>query len=245
MKNVLPISGLFLLLAVFSCKQADESSSARVKYFRHLKFSETPFDQFRGLHAVNPADTGIVNHYKFSYDEQGRLVALEYRRGNELLDGSETGAARILISYKGNKEIHHYFNRQGEAVERQGYSAAEYELDEAGVRVGLHFLDREGNPVENRNGIARYDWKVLANGQLQENRYNMEGEETVLNEFCPFYELRFSYDEDGLVTSMANYQGDSMYNCTVENCGDIGVSYFSFDYNDAGDLTRFTVSSLT
>jgi hypothetical protein len=36
-----------------------------------------------------------------------------------------------------------------------------------------------------------------------------------------------------------------MYNCTVENCGDIGVSYFSFEYNDAGDLTSFAVRSLT
>jgi hypothetical protein len=44
---------------------------------------------------------------------------------------------------------------------------------------------------------------------------------------------------------MANYQGDTMYNCTVENCGDIGVSYFAFQYNDAGDLTEFTVSSLS
>jgi hypothetical protein len=44
---------------------------------------------------------------------------------------------------------------------------------------------------------------------------------------------------------MANYQGDTMYNCTVENCGDIGVSYFTFDYNDAGDLTSFEVRSLT
>ena len=99
--------------------------------------------------------------------------------------------------------------------------------------------------MENRNGIAWYKWEILANGQLRENRYNLKGEETVLNQFCPFYELRFTYDDNGMVTNMANYQGDTMYNCTVENCGDIGVSYFSFGYNDAGDLTNFTVRSLT
>jgi hypothetical protein len=76
---------------------------------------------------------------------------------------------------------------------------------------------------------------------IKENRYNLKKEEVVMNEFCPFYELRFSYNEKGLVTRMANYQADTLYNCTAENCGDIGVSYFLFEISEKGDLQKFTV----
>ena len=40
---------------------------------------------------------------------------------------------------------------------------------------------------------------------------------------------------------MANYMGDTLYNCTAENCGDIGVSYFLFEPNENGDLESFSV----
>ncbi len=244
MKHLVKNVFIIVLLASVSCQTADKSANSGVKYFRHLKFSETPFDIFSGLHGLTAEEAGDIIHYKFSYDDQGRLISLEYRRGDELLEGARSGAPRIQISYEGNKEVQHYFDSKGEPMSRSGCFTAEYKLDENGARTGLRFLDQEGNPVENRNGIAWYKWEILVNGQLRENRFNLEGEETVLNEFCPFYELRFTYDENGFVSNMANFQGDTMYNCTVENCGDIGVSYFSFDYNDAGDLTQFTVSSL-
>jgi YD repeat-containing protein len=44
---------------------------------------------------------------------------------------------------------------------------------------------------------------------------------------------------------MANYMGDTLYNCTAENCGDIGVSYFTFEPNEHGDVERFSVYNVT
>ena len=71
--------------------------------------------------------------------------------------------------------------------------------------------------------------------------YNLANEEVVMNPFCPFYELRFSYNDKGYMTRMANYKADTLYNCTAENCGDIGVSYFTFSPNDKGDVEKFSV----
>ncbi|KKK98164.1 hypothetical protein LCGC14_2645500 [marine sediment metagenome] len=235
---------VFTLLIMFACQSADKTADTGVKYYRHLKFSETPFDQIDGLHSITADQAEDINHYKFSHDEDGRVISIEYCRGDQLLNGSRTGASMIKISYEVDKELHNYFDMKGEPRDRSGYHTAEYLLDKEGVRRELRFLDSEGNPVENRNDIAWFEWEILANDQLKENRFNLEGEETVLNEFCPFYELRFTYDENGFPMNMANYQGDTMYNCTVENCGDIGVSYFAFEYNDAGDMTQFTVSHL-
>ena len=76
---------------------------------------------------------------------------------------------------------------------------------------------------------------------VKENRYNLANEEVVMNPNCPFYELRFTYNDKGYVTRMANYMGDTLYNCTAENCGDIGVSYFTFVPNESGDVESFSV----
>jgi len=234
-----------LVITLTSCQSGEKSADSGIAYYRQLRFSETPFDLFTGNHEITADEAKKVNHYKFTHDDESRLISVEYMRGDELLSRSSTGASRIKISYEGNKETHHFFDQNGEPSKWGGVYTAVYELDESGKRKGMRFFDEDGNPTENRNGIAWFEWNILPTEQVRENRYNLKGEETVLNEFCPFYELRFTYDNEGWVTNMANYQGDTMYNCTVENCGDIGVSYFSFNYNDAGDLTAFTVSSLT
>jgi YD repeat-containing protein len=80
---------------------------------------------------------------------------------------------------------------------------------------------------------------------VRELRYNLKGEETIMNQFCPFYELRFTYNEKGYTTRMANFKADTLYNCTAENCGDIGVSYFTFIPNEKGDVESFAVFNAT
>jgi len=240
------IAGLVGLIFIVSCNDTGKTADSGLEYYRQLKFSETPYDLIQGSHPITAEEAKTVNHYKFTNDESGRLVTVEFMRGDELLEYSQSGAARIAIKYEDHKEIHTYFDHNNEQMEMwAGYYMAIYELGEDGMRKKLTFADAEGNAVENSNNIAWFDWNILPDGQIQEKRFTMEGEETVLNPYCPFYELRFTYDEEGKVTRMANFQGDTMYNCTVENCGDIGVSYFSFDYNEAGDLTAFGVYSLT
>ena len=245
MRSLSVLFAAVLTMALTSCQSGEKSTDSGIAYYRQLRFSETPFDVYTGNHEITASEAEKVNHYKFTYDEESRLKSLEYMRGDELLKGSSSGASRILISYEGSQEIHYFFDHNGEPTKWADIYKAVYELDNNGKRKGLRFYDEDGNLTENYNGIAWFEWHIMPTEQVRENRYNLKGEETVLNEFCPFYELRFTYDNKGWVTNMANYQGDTMYNCTVENCGDIGVSYFSFDYNDKGDLTSFEVRSLT
>jgi hypothetical protein len=151
------------------------------------------------------------------------------------------GAAKVTYDYTDNKQIKHYFDKDNKQISVGGVYTSEYELDNSGMRTALRFLDEAGNPVENRNKIALWKWGKLENGMIKENRFNLKGEEVVMNEFCPFFELRFTYDESGYVKRMANYQADTLYNCTAENCGDIGVSYFLFVPNKDGDVESFSV----
>jgi hypothetical protein len=239
--HALLATALTVLLAV-SCTTTKQDKSS-TEYYRNLLFSETSFDMERGSHKLTPEEAKTVNSYKFTYDDSGRLASVEYVRNGELLGySSMRGASKIVYTYENGKQLKHFFDKDNKQIKADGkVYTYEYSLNEKGVRSGLRFLDSIGNPVENGNKIHRYAWTKLDDGMVKENRYNLANAETIMSEFCPFYELRFTYNDKGFVTRMANYQGDSLYNCTAENCGDIGVSYFFFENNDEGDVLSFSV----
>ncbi len=245
----LPVASRLLLIAVlpvfiFSCAGPDSAGKklTGTHHYRSLLFSETPWDLERGGREISAQQANEINNYRLTYDDNGRLLSVEFVRGEEPLTyGSLGGATKITYEYTGNKQIKRWFNKEGEQIESSGVFTAEYTLDENGVRNGLKFFGKDGQPVENRNQIHSWVWEVLPDGMVRELRYNLAGEETVMNANCPFYELRFTYNDKGFVTRMANYMGDTLYNCTAENCGDIGVSYFLFEPNEQGDVLKFSV----
>jgi len=232
--HVFLLSGI--LFSLVSCSGGGDKKEVKkgVEYYRGLQFSETPYDTEKGVHPLTAGEAASINNYKFTYDDAGRLSSVEFNRNNVLLGYSSMGgAAKIAYEYKDNKE--------NEQIESAGVFTAEYTLDDKGNRTGLKFFGKDGSPVENRNKIHSWVWSVLPDGMVREQRYNLANVEVVMNPFCPFYELRFSYNDKGYVTRMANYMADTLYNCTAENCGDIGVSYFSFTPNEQGDMLKFEV----
>jgi YD repeat-containing protein len=240
-KLILPFFVILVLgVIIFSCtgKAPGKNHHSGVEYYRHLQFSETLYDIEKGTYPLTAADAKTINCYKFTYDNSGRLLSVEFVRDNLLLDySSMQGAAKITYEYNGNTQTKHFFNKKNEPIESGGVFTAQYTLDSNGNRVGLMNLGKDGAMVENRNKIHSWNWNILPDGMVRELRYNLKGEEVVMNPFCPFYELRFTYNEKGYVTRMANFKADTLYNCTAENCGDIGVSYFTFSADEKGNVT--------
>jgi len=241
----------FILLALigvglFSCspKPARESQD-NVKYYRNMLFSETPWDWERGSYPLTAEEAKTINNYKFTLNDNGQIVSIEYNRNDTLLGYSGMNAAKITYTFEGDKQVKRFFNEKNEPAKNGGASIFEYTVNNEGMRVALRYLDENGQPVENRNNIHNYVWSKLPDGMIKEIRYNLAEEETIMNPFCPFYELRFNYDANGFVTRMANFNNDTLYNCTAENCGDIGVSYFLFKNNEKGDLLEFSVHNVT
>ena len=243
-RSIIPfLLAIAVLAGVVSCTGGSEKKETKpgIEYYRALQFTETPYDIEKGLHQLTADEARTVNNYKFTYDDSGRLLSVEFNRNNVLLGYSSMGSAKITYEYTGNKQLKRFFNKDNEQIESAGVFVSEYNLDENGNRTGLMFMGKDGSMVENRNKIHSWVWKVLLDGMVQEKRYNLAGEEVVMNAFCPFYELRFSYNEKGYMTRMANYMADTLYNCTAENCGDIGVSYFLFTPDEDGDVLKFEV----
>jgi hypothetical protein len=239
------IMGIGILSCSGTKNQKDKDAQRTgAEYYRQIQFSETPYDIERGIRPLTEAEAKNLNCYKFTYDA-GKLMSVEYQRDNALLDYSSMGAAKITFYYEGNMQTKLWFNSKNEPVEVGGVYAEEYALNNEGVRVSMMYYNKEGKMIDNRNGIHHWVWSILPDGMVKENRYNLNGEEVVMNPFCPFYELRFTYNDKGYVTRMANYMADTLYNCTAENCGDIGVSYFTFTPNEYGDLENFEVFNVT
>lgn len=235
---------IVLGIGIVSCtgKTTNKNMHTGVEYYRNLQFSETPYDIEKGTHPLTAEQAKTINNYKFTYDKTGRLLSVEFVRNNVLLGySSMQGAAKITYEYVNGKQIKHFFNKDNEPIESSGVFSVEYALDTNGNRAGMMFLGKDGSMVENRNKIHSYTWNILPDGMVRELRYNLKGEETVMNPFCPFYELRFTYNDKGFTTRMANYKADTLYNCTAENCGDIGVSYFAFTPDQNSDLETFSV----
>lgn len=241
MKSLQTLFAAILLITLVSCTSKPSGETENVKHFRHLLFSETSYDQIRGIYPLTSDEAKTINNYTLTYNDAGKPVSVAYMRGDQLLGYSNMGCAKIEISYNDSTEVHHFFDKNGEPTIADNVFAYVYKLDGNGNRIGLSFLDKEGKAASNYNNIAWYDWKVLPDGMVQEKRYNSEGVEVIMNPFCPFFELRFSYDENGYCTRMANYMADTLYDCTAENCGEVGVSYFLFENNDKGGLTKFSV----
>ncbi|HEX2976306.1 MAG TPA: hypothetical protein VHO68_10225 [Bacteroidales bacterium] len=236
---------IFVSAGILSCTNQSnknkENKHTGVEYYRNLQFSETPYDIEKGTHPITADEAKKINSYKFTYDDQGRLLSVEYVRNNVLLGYSSMGAAKIVYVYDGNTQTKYYYNKDNEPTESAGVFASQYTIDSEGNRIGLMFLGKDGAMIENRNKIHNWKWEKLPDGMVRETRYNLAGEEVVMNPFCPFYELRFTYNDKGYMTKMANYKADTLYNCTAENCGDIGVSYFAFTPNENGDVLNFEV----
>ena len=233
-----------LVVGVVSCTGGSNQKKLHsgVEYYRNVVFSETPYDIERGSHPLTAEESKSINSYKFTYDNSDKLLSIEYVRNNVLLGYSSMGgAAKITYTYEGNKQLKHFFDKANQPIESNNVFTYEYTLDEKGNRSGLVFLGKDGSKVESRNKVHSWKWSALPDGMIRELRYNLAGEETVMNPFCPFYELRFTYNDKGFVTRMANYKADTLYNCTAENCGDIGVSYFAFTPNEQGDVASFAV----
>ena len=245
--NKIVFSALLALIfgiVIISCRgrATPKKLHTGVEYYRYLQFSVTPYDIEKGAHQLTADEAKTINSYKFTYDNKGALLSVEFVRNNLLLGYSSMGGpAKISYEYSYNKQIKHYFNMYNEPMESVGVFTAEYTLDTEGNRTGLKFFGKYGAPVENRNRIHSWKWSILPDGMVRELRYNLANEETVINPFCPFYELRFSYNDNGYVTQMANYRADTLYNCTAENCGDVGVAYFTFTPNEYGDIEIFSV----
>lgn len=242
----IPISIIVLVVFIFlaGCggKKSGKPQHSGVEYYRHLLWSETPYDTEKGIFRLDSDEAETVNNYKFTYDDDGRLQSVEFVRNNVLLGYSSMhNIAKIVYNYEGHMQTMFFYNEDNEPVEHEGIFAVQYALDARGNRVQLMYLAKDGSMINNHKGIHYYNWSVLPDGNVSEKRFSLDGTEIPIDKYCSFYELRFTYNKKGYLTRLAHYRNDTLINCHVDNAAGSKPAYLMYNPDENGSVEKVEV----
>ncbi len=206
------------------------------EYYRHLVFRETPYSDIRGNHSIGRLTAQNEAHYKFVYDEDGRLIEVSHRIGDDLIadngnwDSFIWFAPKVEISYSGSHEIHYYYNHLDEKSEVHGkVFKAVFALNKNGQRLSLKFYDRVGDPSLNTWGIHHYQWTPLEDGIVIEKRFDLEENPQTIRPDFTFYTVKMEFDNDGLLDFI--YHIDETGNI-INNSMKAGLDRIVYDQED-------------
>ncbi|MDF2177948.1 hypothetical protein P2G88_06760 [Aliiglaciecola sp. CAU 1673] len=216
---------------------------AKEQYFGHLMFRETPYASYRGIHAMAETNNPNVAHYEFQYDDKGRVTQIAYQLGDKLIRNNQVWdsfiwfAPMVKIAYSPGKEVHTYFDANGNQIETHGkVFRAEYKLNQEGQRTALAFFDKDGKPSESEWGVHRYEWQVAGDRLIREKRFGLDGEQKTIRPDFQFHEIELEYDKDGKLAFMRNLGINGQ---PTNNDSGAGIDRITYDL--AGNFIRWQV----
>ena len=216
--------------------------SAQVEYYSTLVFVESPLADIRGSRQLTPEEAMSRNHYRFDYDEDGKLTEVGFYAGKNRRERNHTSnlfflSSSVMIEYAGDTETRSFFDSNGRHTTVLGDVAYWiYNLDSLGRRTSLVFENDKREPIENAWGVARYDWDYKYDGSVIETRYNQENILQPIRPGFEFYRVRLSYDYRGYIALMQNVDEDGQL---VENTS--GAAQDRMEVNRHGNLIAWNV----
>ncbi len=193
---------LFVLLVGIAllnlCQQAYAQEKSE-RYFRHLRFNNvSPHLPLSGIYEMEKQEALGTSYYLFKYDSKGHIAEIINNHYHTELRHPMTtpDVYRIVFNRKDAIETRTFFNKNGKQVSNNlGVFREEHEYDRKGFKVSLAFFDSEGQPVESRWNISRYEW-FKDKRLVVEKRYNLEGEQVPLAPYLDFNNIGILYDEE-------------------------------------------------
>jgi len=235
------ITILLVVLNIAFIARGEVQVATSHRYYYHLPFRESPYEAMVGIHEAKQNEAIQRNHFRFSYDKQGRVIEVAFMRNGKLVintshDNFFMLQSKIAIEYNGDKEQWSYYNFRNERITNGPVYKAEYTLDKKGNRVALSYYDERGQNIQSDWDVARYVWEKLENGVVKENRYNLKGEQVTIRPGFDFYEVQMTFDKNGYVSILSNYglDGKPTDNST-------GVAYDKLVYSNKGDFMGWKV----
>lgn len=186
---------------------------AKHNYYKHLIFRETAYAATQGRNPISETMAMSENHFKLTYDNADRLVKIEYRIGEQLIETNRVGSmdatrditSSTQIEYSGNFEIRHFFDETGkQRTNPMGVYKAVYEYNDLGERIGLKHFDKTDKPTNDVSGIFEYIWKDVNEGSVLEQRKNTSGEFVPIRPDYHFMNVLYTYNKNGILTLMQN-----------------------------------------
>lgn len=203
------ITILFFILFSYNSQAHNETLSTA--YYKHLVFRETPFSQTQGRVPISKERSEKENHYKLSYNANNKLVLIEYRCGDVLInrrragimDGFRNIATKTKIEYIEFKEIRTFYDEDGvQGNNPMNVYKEVYEYNTSGERIGTAFYDKDDKLTNNSWNIASYTWKHQGDNTILEKRNNNAGEYVTMRPYYKFMTTIYKFANDGILISM-------------------------------------------
>lgn len=193
------------------CNQYSQAQTQ--KYYKHLIFRETPYSKTEGRIPLTEKETKNVNHFKLSYNTANKLILVEYKYKQNLinlnrsgiLDGIRALAPKTEIKYIKNEEIRLFFDVDNKPITNgMGVFKEVYSYNKRGKRVGLKFYNKNDKPINNNWNVFEYTWKHINNNSVLEKRKDVSGDNVPMRPYYKFYNVLYKFDDNGLLFSMNN-----------------------------------------
>ncbi len=218
--------------SVFARKSSNTPTTFRSEYYTGIAFRETPYADIVGVRPVSKEKANGICHFQMDYDQQNRLVQVQYLLNGKLKPFSDrfVRSSRIKIEYSGNEEIRTFYNEFGHRTLVSGdVYTVKITLDENGNRTSLNFYDVNENHIENDFGIASYEWNTNLDGTVIEKRYDIHGNIQRNRPGFGYFITKFTYDHRGFLSLMTNL-GKEGNKITTDKAG-VAHTKIGYDLN--------------
>ena len=176
---------------------------AGTRYFFNIDLD--PRYQIVGKGPLSAEEAATANAYCFTYDTQGRLERVEFRRANVPIADPFYQSARIDFEYGPGIEQRWFRNERGQPIINvDGISDEELGLNPAGFPASVTNLNATGGRVRDASGVIRY------NRTLNDQNYLIKARRTGLlgidiTDNSGLFETRTNYDAQGRRVEYQNF----------------------------------------
>ena len=152
---------------------------------------------------LNDDEATLINCYKVTFDNLGRLKTVEYFVNGKKSSNSNYGAHILEVNYYSSYYEEIFRNKKNERVtNKNGIWSHKYSLNEFGYWVTKENYDKEGNLVD-QYGVAKFKvYRDHQNRRACEIRYNSNLD--TIPDPNGFKITHFTYNQDGYISSRQN-----------------------------------------
>jgi len=164
-----------------------------------------PRYQIVGTGALTEAAAALSNCYCFTYDADGKVQRIEYRRAGTPMPDPLFQAARIDFEYQPGLERRWYRDAQGQPViSLDGIAGEELALNPAGYPLKVTNLDASGGHARDSRWVIAYERTLdHANRLIRARRTGLLG--ISITDNGGQFETRTVYDDQGRRMEYGNY----------------------------------------
>lgn len=207
------MSRSFLMVMTLFCLNSLNGQSTQVqphltRYYSTIAFTETPLSELKGSVPLSREVAMLRNHYRFVYDEMGRVLSIAFFNGRAPRRPNHTAnlftlSHRMDFIYEDRRQRVVFYDIDQKPISVLGECREFiYSLNEKGYRNGLVFMDKNKKQIENSWNIFRYEWVYQKDGSVIEERFDKNEKPVSIRPGFDFYRLKLFFNPMGHIALM-------------------------------------------